>query len=143
MAERVYAALLKGSALSSADLQALKGLDQRSTAWFELRKMSFGASVIGGLLNQSDWLNATAAFHNFLYGFRPEPWLRPALSHGCTHEPLATDLFLTEFQRKYCCDGEHFEMEVMGMMKAEGYEMLHFSADGIPTPFSHCLSRLS
>ena len=129
--ERVYTALLNGTSHSSEDLLGMENMQQRSQPWFDLRKMSFGASIIGGLLDQSDWISAGDALDNFLYGFRAEPWVQSALQHGCRREDQATKLFLEEYQRMYCGDGEHFQMQVSGMMKAEGYEMLHCSLDGL------------
>ena len=129
--ERVYTALLKGTSHSSEDLLGMENMQQRSQPWFDLRKMSFGASIIGGLLDQSDWISAGDALDNFLYGFRAEPWVQSALQHGCRREDQATKLFLEEYQRMYCGDGEHFQMQVSGMMKAEAYEMLHCSLDGL------------
>ena len=92
---RVYERLLKEpcSHIPKDDLEEMKNLQQRSRTWFQLRRMSFGASTVGALLHQSDWESGEEALNKFLHPSSPSPWLQAALNHGSKHEDVATALF--------------------------------------------------
>ena len=106
-------------------------MKQKIRPWLCIRKFSIGASALGGIIGQSDWIHSEEAMERYL---KPQPfswWAQRSINHGARYESVATIMFQNEFQNSLLSEGETFELLDYGMIKCNTYPGLHCSPDGV------------
>ena len=131
LVNRIYNAVEAKEDISDEDLLALHGMKQKIRPWLCIRKFSIGASALGGIIGQSDWIHSEEAMERYL---KPQPfswWAQRSINHGARYESVATIMFQNEFQNSLLSEGETFELVNYGMIKCNTYPGLHCSPDGV------------
>ena len=59
-------AIVNGEEITLSDQDAMMKMSQRSVAWFAIRKFSIGASQVGSLTGQSDFISKDDAIERWL-----------------------------------------------------------------------------